>query len=367
MRSVRHADVFSLPNLLGNGAFDFVEDVAGVPTAHFWTADGATAAGSAAAQDGWSVVRGEKIEDDEGAADYVRFEMLSGAVVGWRQSFLADASATLDFPVPLSPGSARREVPAGFLSRYRRTLARSRSYTLGVSVRAARGAVSVQARFLTEDGTPIAEAALTTRHDATATRRKWRRYAAVLTPAAVPATLEIRLTRLGGELADVHLSLFQLVLGAYETAPYTGDPLAAAVPKDAIVLSLGSVCPPGFVALEEPEGAVPETWTAVDPTLKLRRGAFPVGSAAPTAAPLGAPTHNRADGYHFELAADDVTRFESFESTWGSATSGSVSYNPNVRSPADEPDDRGHADHQHNVREGVSLPAHRRLLLCRRL
>lgn len=369
MRSVRHADVCSLPNLLSNGAFDFVEDVAGTPTAHFWTGHGVTAATNAAAtQSVCGLVRGETIVDAEGASDYVRFDLLSGAAASWRQSFLADPAAhVLDFPTPLAPGSARREMAPGFLSRFRRTLARSRSYTAALSARVVRGAATLSARFLDADGGLIASADLTARADSGATGRRWKRYSATLTPAVVPSAIEFVAVRTGGEIVELHLSLFQLVLGAYDEAPYTGDPLVAAVPADAIVLALGSVCPPGFVALEEPAGAVPAAWLAADPTLKLRRGAFPLGATKPDTAPHGAPTHNRTDGYQFEVAADDVVEFESFDSTWGSAVSGSVSYNPNVRTPADEPDDRGRADHQHNVREGGSLPAHRRFLFCRRL
>lgn len=372
-RSVRHADVYALPNLVRNGGLDYLEPLEnGHRLPHFWRFDGLVPrAESEEATNSYDVVAGEEVTRRGDVGDYVRVFLLDNQQVSLTQVLVSDPGANaLDFPVPLVPGTARGEVSEGQLSVYERLLSRSRDYTFGVSMRVLRGKVDVSIRFSDLQGDPIAEVKIGERQDAFFTNRLWRRLSGTLTPSSVPATASFVLQRVpGSDLAEVHLGHFQIVLGTYDSAPYTGDPSLGVIPRDAVVMVMGERCPPGFVSLEEPEGVpVPEDWLADDAEARVREGNFPIGSNGPVdpSALQGDPTHNR-DGYQFRLTQDHTVPFESFDSRFGSATTGAVSHNPNVRSPGDEPDDEGTADHQHNVRDGGSVPANRQFKLCRRL
>lgn len=366
MRSVRSADVYSLPNLLRNGGLDFLEPQDdGHLLPHFWSFTGLVPrTESEEAVNSYEVITGETIERRGDLGDYFKINLLDNSLVRINQSFLA--TNILDFPVPLASGSARKEVAAGFLSKFERLLSRSRDYSIGVSIRVVRGRVNVSTRFVDEKGVVITESDLSVGQEATLTARRWLRKQTYLTPSSTPASISFNIQRVAGsELTEVHIGFFQLVLGQYDYVPYTGDPSIGVLPKDAIVMVMGDTCPPGFVALEEPSGEVPEDWLAVDAEAKIREGNFPIGNDG-SGDLKGDPTHNR-DTYQFRLDANDTEAFESFDSRHGSATTGSVSYNPNVRTPADEPDETGRADHQHNVRDAGSIPVNRQFKFCRRL
>lgn len=369
MRSVRHADVFSLPNLVFNGGLDYLEPKDhGTPLPHYWAFDGLVArTASEESVDSYDVVLDEDVSKKGELRDYMRLFLIDDQQVSLRQSFLSNA--VLDFPVPLSSASGRSGMQPGYLSRYERLLSRSRDYTFGVNVRVRRGTVDVSIRFLDEAGNPIAEEKIGDAVSAAATSRQWLRYTGVLTPSATPASAAfVFQRRAGSELTEVHVGFFQLSLGAYDQLPYTGDMSLGVIPKDSVVLVMGASCPPGFVVMDEPDVAVPEDWLADDVEALPREGNFPIGSVDPASDALqGSPTHNRDEGYDFDLTQDDTVPFESFDSRWGSATTGGVSYNPNVRSPADEPDEDGVADHQHNVLDAGSIPVNRQFKFCRRL
>ncbi len=365
MRSFRPADTRALVNLLRNGGLDYLEQKDGYLLPHFWDLTNLVPrAQSAESKSSYEIITGAE-PDPGGLVDYWKLLLLDAKESQLSQSFLSDA--VFDFPTPLAPGSVRQEVAGGYLSRYERLIYRTRPMSLGVSLRVVRGTVDVTVRVADENGRLAADAVLVSRADASFTGRRWRRLAVSFTPTASPARVVIVLKRsAGSDLTEVHLGNVQLVLGAYGEVPYTGDPSVSAIPRGAVVLSMGDACPPGFVRLEEPEGqSALAAWKAVDPAAAVRSGNFPYQSAD-QAALDGEPTHNVEDP-HFSLVNDQTIAFESFASRLGSATTGTISYNPNVRCPADEPNENGTADHQHGLAAGGSIPVNRSFLFCRRL
>lgn len=362
MRSFRPADTRSLPNLLRNGGFDYAETVDDVLIPHHWTFDGLTTrAASEEAASSYEVILGEAPAAG-GLVDYLKLTILDGSEVGLAQSLVS--SAVLDFPVPTPPGSARSEVPAGYIGTFERLVTRTRPMSLGISIRVVRGSVAATVRVSDAAGSLSVEASLSSRINSAITKGKWQRLAVSFTPSSTPASVALVFTRLpGSDLAEVHIGNIQMVLGAYADVPYTGDLSLGVMPTNSVIMTFGASCPPGFVELEEPAGTVPEAWLAVDPNAKLRAGAFPFHS---TGSVTGEPTHG-LETAHFEPAVNDVIALESFSSLLGSSTTGSNGYNPNVRCPADEPDDSNVADHQHTLEDGGSVPVNRLLRFCRRL
>jgi hypothetical protein len=369
MRSVRVTDVFALPNLLSNGGFDRLVTTDGVTTAAYWTVSGASSETLGAGGNRYTFVTAEDSDEEFSARDYVRLSLSESRPVVLSQSFLADpAQNALDFPVPLLAGSDRQEVLEGFRSVYTKLLPRSRSFTVGVAARINRGRAILAARFLDASGRTIGGVDLNPVLDAKSSKRKWRRWSGVLTPPGTPASIEIYVQRISaGDFVELHLGELQLITGAYDEAPYTGDPGLTAIPKGAIIFSLGESCPPGFEELPAADGTIPAEWLAADPEAELRFKAFPIGATSSTGAVAGSPTHNRSE-YSFRLALDDVEAFESFEGKIAESPDNSaVGYNPSVTVPADEPDAKGTANHQHNVLDAGSLPVNRPLRLCRRV
>jgi len=369
MRSVRFADVYSLPNLLRNGGFDCLSvDAAGARYAPWWTVVGA--AYQAVGANAYDFVQ-ETPSEDDGASDYLRLMISEDRPVLLRQSFTADAAwAVLDFPVPLTPGGPRTAVAEGYRSRHDRLLPRTRTYTAGAAVRIVRGRAALTVRFLDAAGTAISGGELDAFLDARTSKRIWRRRSGTLPAVATPAAVEFYLQRLpGGDFAEVHLGEIQLITGAQASAPYTGDAEVSAVPPGVVVLAMGDSCPPGYLELEEPEaGTPPAEWTSVDVEAGLRYKAFPIGAASGDGEPQGAPTHNR-ESYQFSLAVDDIEAFESFEGKFGEKPdlTADTGYNPAVPVVGDEPNSEGKADHQHNVGDGGSVPGHRPFRFCRKI
>lgn len=362
MRSTRFVDPHALPNLLRNGGFDLWSDTDGVFDVPWWEVSGA--APRATGSNAYELRREDAVEDD-GASDYARLTLAEDRPVVLRQSLLADeAWAALDFPVPLAPRSSRTLMAVGYASRHERLLPRTRAYTFGAALRVLRGSATVSVRFLDESGTPFAGTDLAAL-SADATGRRWRRYSATVAATSTPAYVDFYVRRAAvGDFAEVHLGELQLATGAHASAPYTGDRFRSAVPAGAIVLALGEACPPGFAALPD-EGSAPNEWAAVG--VGPRRGAFPYAAAAADAGLKGAPTHNR-DAYEFRAETDAVETFESYEGALGSLPdNGPNGYNPSATVVGDEPTDGFGATHRHNVGDAGSTPAHRSVLLCRKL
>lgn len=370
MRNIRHANTLALINLLHNGGLDYLEDKGSYKLPHFWRfvnivpkplTDGAS--------NTYDVVEGETIAKVHDARDYMRLFIQNSQPVRLIQRFDIDENVNvLDFPQPLAPGSGRTEVAEGFRSTYNRVLGRTRSYSFGLSLRVLRGEVTVRVQFFDSDNQLIVEEVIADRADSRFTNRSWRRLSASLTPSRVPAWASFTFDRSGdAELVEAHVGLFQMSLGRYDEVPYTGDPSVGVIPKDTIILSMGSSCPPGFVPIGNDDLQPLPEWLEEDPSAQARLGNFPIGNDG-TGELKGHFIHNRSS-YDFQLDTDDLIPFESFDSRWGSATSGNngVNYNPNVNTPADEPEEDGTSDHQHVVGTGSSVPVNRSFLFCRRL
>ena len=379
MMSTRNLDTQSLLNVVINGAFDHLETVGNNLIPHFWEfANIAAPRDTGKSEDTFTVVRGESLARKGDLRDYLVARLATKLSATMTQSFLIDSKVALDFPVPLIPGTIRREVGAGYLSRYDTFLARSNSFTVGISTRVRLGSASITASFLDINKSPIATAELMPASSAASTKQLWRRYAAKLTPEFTPAYVKLTITRSSPtEYLELNLGNIQLVCGAYDSVPYTGDRLLSAIPPDVVVLSLGSGCPPGFVELEEPSGvSVPDSWAAQDATLMARRNLYPIGTetAVNPSQLVGDPTHNRSS-YKFRVSRNGVEAFESFDalttvtSTAVGVQSGStITTTERVQTAiaADEAPS-GIADHQHNVSAGGSIPVTRSFRFCRKI
>lgn len=385
MISTRHLDTQSLINLLTNGGFDHLEQVGDNLVPHFWELGNVVPrVNTTKSEDIYSIVQNESLTTKDDVRDYISIRLATKSAATMTQSFLIDPKVSLDFPVPLVPGSTRAEISAGYLSPYDKFLVRSNSFTIALSVRTKLGAVSITATFLDTNRSTIAISQLVPAISAAGTKQRWRRYATKLTPEFTPAYIQLTINRAAPtEYLEAHIGNIQLVCGAYEDAPYTGDRLLTAIPKNAIIMSMGLGCPPGFVQLEEPENVtVPESWAAQDPSLKARLNLYPVGAegTADPAALVGDPTHNR-ESYKFTLTRNNVEPFESFDSL---TTVTSRTYSTTVNQgneneqtltseinqtaiAGDEASSDGKADHQHNVSAGGSIPVTRAFRFCRKL
>lgn len=370
MRNVRHASTLALVNLLHNGGLDYLEDRDSYVLPHFWQFGNLVPRSlTDGSSNTYDVVQGEEISHVDAARDYMRLFIQNNEAVRVYQRFDVDPTVNvLDFPQPLAAGSARSEMPEGFRSTFNRVLTRSRDYSFGVSFRVLRGRVNLRVQFYDSSDNLITDVLVAENVDSRFTNKAWRRLSGSVTPAKVPGWVSFTVERAGvAELCEVHMSLFQLSVGSYQDVPYTGDPSLGVIPKDTIVLAMGSSCPPGFVELGNDNLQPLNDWLDEDGEAEARVGQFPIGDDG-SGELKGDFTHNRSS-YDFSLETDETVPFESFDSRWGSATSGNngVNYNPNVRTPADEPNDDGVADHQHSVDVGSSVPVNRSFLFCRRL
>lgn len=380
MISTRHLDTQSLVNLLTNGGFDHLEQVGDNLVPHFWELGSVVPrVNTTKSEDIYSIVQNESLTTKDDLRDYISIRLATKSSATMTQSFLIDPKVALDFPVPLQPGSTRTEVSAGYLSQYDRFLVRSNSFTIALSIRVRLGSASVSAAFLDSNRSTIGLAQLVPAISASGTKQKWRRYAARLTPEFTPAYIQLTVTRAAPtEYLEAHIGNIQLVCGAYEDAPYTGDRLLTAIPKNAIVMSMGLGCPPGFVQLEEPANVtLPESWAPQDPSLRARFNLYPVGAEGTVdpSALVGNPTHNR-DSYKFTLTRNNVEAFESFDAltTTTTQSTSTTTNNTIVTSEinqtavaGDEASADGKADHQHNVSAGGSIPVTRAFRFCRKL
>lgn len=368
-RNRKHADAFCLRNLVTNGGLDHLETIDGQRYPHYWALKG-----GAFYPDDLSInaayVVSEEQTDVNGASDYLSIKLVSNSEFVLSQSYVMDSTTNvLDFPVPLDPGSARREVREGYLSEHTRLLGKQAWYTIEMSIRLKSGKITVSAAFENLSGVIIGTSEI--RNLSRAANSSWSRVTLKIPAPIEPGKLLITLKRLERtELAEVHLGNIQLVNGEHESAPYTGDPVYSAIPRDSIMLFMGKSCPPGFVLLEEPDNqSPPSEWTSADARIKSRFRAFPMGNKTPTPQSMGAPTHNRSE-YKFNLVVDDVRQFESFLSKFGQSVSVDPTqfpaYNSFGRSPADEAEG-GSADHQHNVSDAGSIPVNRQFLFCRKI
>ena len=368
-RNRKHADAFCLRNILVNGAMDHLETIDGNKYPHYWNLSGGKFYPDDLSVNAAYVISEDQTEVD-GASDYLSIKLVSSTVFSLNQSFKLDPNVNVtDFPIPLEPATARREVYEGYLSAYTKLLGKQDVYTLEMSMRLRSGRVTVSAKFLDLDDQVIATS--DSRTLSRTTNSTWSRVTLKIPAPIEPANLIISMQRAERtELAEVHVGNMQLVHGNHDSAPYTGDSVYAAIPKDCIMMFMGKACPPGFVKLEEPESqATPEEWLASDARIKPRFRAFPYGSKQPTNQSFGSPTHNRAS-YKFNLLVDQTREFESFLSKFGQSVSTDPaqfpSYNSFGRSPADEAAE-GTADHQHNVSDAGSIPVNRQFLFCRKI
>lgn len=368
-RNRKHADSFCLRNLVVNGGLDHLETINDQKYPHYWDVSGGEFYPDDLSVNSLSVVSEEQTEVD-GASDYMSAKLVTVAPLAISQSYKINSKYNVtDFPIPLEPATARREVYEGYLSEHSRLLGKQGVYTLEFSARLRSGRVTVAAKFL--DSRDQAVSSSEVRNLSRTTNSTWSRINLQIPAVAEPSTVVIVIQRIERtELAEIHIGNIQLVHGAHTSAPYTGDPVYAAIPRDAIMLFMGAMCPPGFVKLEEPGGqTVSLEWSSEDSRIKPRFRAFPMGSVSPSTEPIGAPTHNRAS-YKFSLRTNQVKEFESFLSKFGQSVSNDPaqfpSYNSFGRSPADEAAD-GLANHQHNVTDAGSIPVNRQFLFCRKI
>lgn len=340
MRSVRTLRPESLHNLVRNGGLDFGTE--------FWAFSGHTPALTSAVQD-----------HVDGSDRYLRYQLDSDVPATITQSFRLDA--TMDFPVPTGPLD-RPVLQGGYQNAFGCLLGRSRDFSIGISVAVISGSATITAEFLDKNLATISSSTLDVNRDAFFTARSWSRVSGVFTAVNTPSYLRLSIVRTKAELCDVRVAKIQLSPGAYDDVPYTGDLAHTIFPSGTVIMVMGATCPAGFAPLaSSPSGNA--LWA--DHGIETHLNAFPVAADSADGTEVGDPTHNKEDGYEFELSQDHIVQLESFDSAFG-PTTGAVSHNPFVKSPADVPSD-GTADHQHNVEEGGSIPVNRQFLFCKRV
>ena len=141
--------------------------------------------------------------------------------------------------------------------------------------------------------------------------------------------------------AQIDVTDISLVVGYYDNSPYTGDPLLKIFPKNCVVMVHGEVCPEGF-----------ENVTDVDSLVR-------------SGDDRGSDTHTV--DITTRVATNGIIEWEGFNSKSFVTNAGGL-YNPNVpNDPVDVPDDRGIADHQHNIEEAKSKPLGFYLRMCKKI
>jgi hypothetical protein len=343
MRS-KFLEAYNAINLIRNGGLDFVGS--GMPP--FWQLDGASFGGKTA--NICSVVKNETPVIEDAAVNYFKLFITSALPVTLRQivakrfiqpAFCKTMDTSNDGRLPDNHDMDNNRMPRGYDRMEACQLFRG-EMSFSFSVRVVSGAAKVSLRFRrpTADGdTRIVYPA--------AVSKTWSRpvvnediYRDII------ESLDFVVEKVGGEVAEVHLGAFMAAAGSYDTLPYTGDPMADAIPRGAIVFAVGTACPPGFEKVTL--SGVPSKGRAYLKTTS--------------------PADLAVEGEEAHSHANMVERMEpevnwpglGVEDGWGVAMDES---GRGQQYPADLAWD----PHTHPITPAVALPSSRDVILCKRL
>jgi hypothetical protein len=253
MATSRFASAYNAVNLLRNGGLDFVKDASTTPA--FWTVEGAKA-GVVPPDNSFSIVTGEDPQVEVGAARYFKVVLSNTTPVVIAQEFL-DRFIQMAFDEEFgqfqhndyTSNDSRLDIQYKSLGCQHIS---GIPVSVSFSMRVVKGSSGAKVRMENGD----LQNGVTRTSDTVATianaSNEWQRFTVVINPT------QYMVKRLGivlekssavSGLAEVHVGAFQMSVGSIGDLPYTGDPMADAIPKNTIVFAFGDICPAGFEKL----------------------------------------------------------------------------------------------------------------------
>lgn len=342
MRS-KFLEAYNAINLIRNGGLDFV----GADMPPFWQLDGASFGGQAA--NICSVVRGETPASENAAVNYFKLFLTSSTPVVLGH-IVADRFIQMGFTTTIdTSGSGRigtqdldnNRAPRGYDEMTTcQLMAGEMSFSCSVRVLSGTAKLSLRLRGNGGSGAqhviyPSLVAKDWTRPTVNEdVRKRDVKY------------IDFIVEKVGGEVAEVHLGACMAASGSYDALPYTGDPMADAIPKGAIVFAVGNVCPPGFEKL-------------VLTGVPSKGRAFLKSTTPADLAVVGEEAHQ-----HKQLTEKMEPEVDwpglGVEGGWG------VAMDESGRGQV-YPADLAWNSHTHPVSAAVALPTSRDVILCKRL
>lgn len=337
----RFASAYNAINLIRNGGLDFLKDTVTVPP--YWEILNATG-GGVPPINAFSIVLGEDPKSEAGAANFFRFVLSNTEEVVLRQEFI-ERFIQPGFIEELGVGWNQAKwgrqgsghdrldpdpITIGCQAIYNTPV------TVSMSIRIKRGAAKVALRAQLAYTTNVIDVVV---YDAQISE-EWLRPSALLSLGANQIkSLSVVLSKIDVTgLCEIDVGAIQMSVGDLGDLPYTGDPAAEAVPKGAIVLAYGVVCPPGYEKM------------AFTPPAVSGRIFFKGG--APLATPEGEEKHNHTATQTMNPELDWPTR-DVIPAPFGEA----YGVTP----------DNADESHQHNTGEAVHVPPTRDVIFCKRL
>lgn len=237
-------DVFSAINLVRNGGLDFLGEASEVPP--FWELVGAemlASEDSSAVQ----IVTGEAPDSVNGAANYFKISVVSDELVELKYNF-TDRFIQMGFVALIgdTPDQYQLERLPERYNSYETQLLRGIEVSSSFSIRTTSRPAKISIVYRFRGATP--EVILV---DDSFRSLGWQRPTRVIDlNDRVLESVAIRIEKIGSQLAEIHVGSIMTSVGAYSDLPFTGDPMADAIPKDAIMFAFGDSCPQGFEKVE---------------------------------------------------------------------------------------------------------------------
>jgi len=317
-------------NLIRNGGLDFLKDTASMPP--FWSVEGADFLAVPPANT-LSIVSGETPDSEFGAVNYFKILLASSTPVVLSQEF-EDRFIQMAFVEEMGEDFHDHD------NRYRYSVPGCQLVTgwvsIGASFRVVRGSVSIAVRFYNDRNRAIyTDDGL---YQSLSTK-EWGRPAIVKNlGGAMLRSAGFVLTSAVPGLSEIHVGAMMMASGKFSDLPYTGDPMADAIPKGAIVFAFGDACPPGFekMSLASPPSG---------------RVFFKQGT--PSLAVEGDERHKHSGA---EMAMNP-------EDDWGILSLFPTPFGQQYGRYADD----GSASHKHDLGLAKHVPPSRDVILCKRL
>lgn len=337
MRS-RFLDAYNAVNILRNGGLDF--DAVSGDAPPFWEIENASV-GAVPPKNSFSVVKGETPESEIGAANYLRFVLVSDDVVelkyDFRERFQDTTAGKIAPPWWQSRDVPQTRIPEGY-NVLESQLIRGIDVTVAFSVRAKQGSVRVELEFDYSPNPPVKDTVVV--YDALASS-EWVRPSTVVHVGSRRVNyLSIKIKRASSGSADVHVGCLAMAKGSFFDLPYTGDPAAEAIPKGAIVMAFGNACPPGY---QKMSFASPPKFGRI----------FPMTSATPSDDISGSEEHDHSE----------ATMTMNPENDWPVIELVPTPHDQSYGVRADD----GSEVHQHGIVKADNVPPSKDVILCKRL
>lgn len=330
-------------NLIRNGGLDFAGS--GLPP--FWALEGASFAEQT--PNNCTVIKNETPISVNAAVNYFKLFLSSPAsstlryLAAYRfiqMGFCSGVTVATDGKFNYSTIDAAR-VPVGYdKMRICQLLRGEMAFSWSMRVVSGMVKVSLCSREIGSRGIPVVV------YSAAASRDWVRPVVNVDVERGALESVDFIIEKIGGEAAEVHLGAFMGAAGSYDVLPYTGDPMADAIPKGAVVFAVGNFCPPGF-----------ERVTLTNVPSKGR--AFLKATAPADLAVEGSETHKHTTMVE-KMAPETDWPGLGVEDGWG--------VNMDESGTAKQyPADLAWDAHTHPTDSATSLPSSRDVVLCKRL